>query len=417
MRMNAQVRYHNGPHDETVTRPSSHAQAVPQIRLFVPRRAPIPLQGIALLLGVIGLAGVVLAVMIVDTSIAVIRNQTDLVVRQNVVDIALNAFKPLPGVVILMGAIISLAVAAIVLGSRRSQWWVIGVGVAAVTAFDFMLVVPLFTGLGPAPFRPAYSTPAPALSMNQFVKNGAVGRPVRGQPVRPVTIDRVLAAQSATYVQYHIPDIARDGQPTPLIVDDRGRSYNVNVGPNIVTTPREFARQLMPWHTAVQEVAVFPPLQAGVRQVTLYFQDNRPRVVQTVRVLLNRSLPPIHAQTRVVQLSGITLTIGLIPGAAVTRLTFSAIIQHPTIPARNVTHVVPSGPFATTQGHPLFPLNWDATCQPGAAGTVHCETWATFSSSPSGTRLIVAAPGLTLYDQYDMRRTISAPYRVSFVAP
>ncbi len=71
------------------------------------RRASLLLQGMALVLAALGVGGIVLAAMILQASIAVIRNSMEVVVAQNVVDETLNVIKPLPAVVLFAGAIAS----------------------------------------------------------------------------------------------------------------------------------------------------------------------------------------------------------------------------------------------------------------------------------------------------------------------
>lgn len=99
------------------------------------------------------------------------------------------------------------------------------------------------------------------------------------------------------------------------------------------------------------------------------------------------------------------------------RLSISTVVQQAVAPRGGIAHLVPAGPFLPAHGRVLTPLNWDATCQSASRGPQRCEAWAIFARLPSGTRLVAAAHGLTLYDQRDRPKGVAAPYRVSFVVP
>lgn len=372
------------------------------------------------LLAIIGAVGIALAIILLETSVAVIIGHTDiLLVRPNdPLGLVLNVAKPLPGLIILSAGVGSLWVAISGLRGQlsRSDGRTIA-AMALMIALDAALALPLFTILSPSAPRPAYGEPTPALDPARFVAGGITGRRAPDQPSRPVTVDRVLVDGTATYVQYHIVDVPHDGQPTPGLTDDRGGRYAVAVAPQVVMTPEEFARQMMPWRAPVRELASFPPLRAGVRSVTLRFVDRLSRPVQAVRILLSRPVNRWPMTTRTAGTSEVAMAVGLTWGVATVRLDLHATVDRRSVPAGGLSRMLPNGPLATVRGHPIETLNSDTACRAAPRGDATCDLWATFASPPPMTRIVVAIPGVILYDEGGEGHPIPCPTRLIFAAP
>jgi hypothetical protein len=248
------------------------------------------LLGLILPLVVVGLFELVLGASVLQTAIAVIRRFTDYgygsSTGSHFLDEALGFLMPLPAFVLLGSAVVSFWVPALAVLRHRSAPRLIGVGIGSAVLLDVLVLVPLVTVCAPHAPRPVNSPPTPAIGPAQIALFGVVGRPLPGQSTRPVTVDRVLSDASVTYLQYHIADVLHDGQPLPVLVDDRGHRYAANVWPQVVMTRADFISQLMPWRSSVPELGVFPPLHSGLHELTILFVDRLARVVQTVRVRL-----------------------------------------------------------------------------------------------------------------------------------
>jgi hypothetical protein len=182
-----------------------------------------------------------------------------------------------PGMTMLIGAVVSVGAASIVWRGRRQRWRYVGAGLALVATFDIAIMVPILTAvsmlIGPSSLS---LRPLTTVHRNLYV---AASRPGPGAPTQPVTVERVLTDDTATYVEYRIPDEPRDGQPQPVLFDDHGRRYDVSMVPSVTLTFGEFLNQLMPWHAPVRERAIFPPVPSGVHFATLRFMDARLGVV------------------------------------------------------------------------------------------------------------------------------------------
>jgi hypothetical protein len=231
----------------------------------------------------------------------------------------------------------------------------------------------------------------------------AASHPGPGAPTRPVTVERVLTDDAATYVEYRIPDEPRDGQPQPVLFDDHGRRYAVNEGPYVYLTFREFLNQLMPWRAPVRERAIFPPVPSGAHFATVRFLDaGFGTVVATVHIPLSprgevRSSPVILAKAH-----GILLKITVARGMFQGRLDVTAEVARGLAPRRGLSYLAIEGPFIDAHSQPVTRLQFDSACQATATpnGRRHCEMWLTFKLPRPGARLKLAIYNVVLYDQY-----------------
>lgn len=213
---------------------------------------------VGVLLFVAGISGIILSVEIFVESYYVITRSTDAVMLSGSMDRIVTAIKPLPGLAILMLSLVSIITPLLRLHSRKHT-----TAMFCVFVFDLLLAVPLATILGPSSLRSAIPQRLPSLDATYFARDGIVGRPLAGQPTAPATVDYVFADGTGTYVQYHINNLPRDGQPFPIVIDDRGQSYEPVVQPEVVTTPHEFMKQLMPWRTPV--AATMPSTSSSLK--------------------------------------------------------------------------------------------------------------------------------------------------------
>src|SRR5947209_9316178 len=195
------------------------------------------LLGLILPLVVVGLFEVVLGASVLQTAIAVIRGFTDYgygsSTGSHFLDEALGFLMPLPAFVLLGSTVVSFWVAALAVLRHGSVPRLVGVGIGSALLLDVLVIVPLVTICAPHTPRPVNSPPTPAIGPAQLALFGVVGRPLPGQSTRPVTVDRILGDDSVTYLQYHIADVPHDGQPLPVLFDDRGHRYAANVWPQV----------------------------------------------------------------------------------------------------------------------------------------------------------------------------------------
>src|SRR3989440_1935521 len=230
----------------------------------------------------------------------------------------------LPALVRLGSAVVSCWVAALAVLRHQSAPCLVGVAIGSAVLLDVLLLVPLVTICAPHTPRPVNSPPTPAIGPAQLALFGVVGRPLPGQSTRPVTVDRILGDDSVTYLQYHIADVPHDGQPLPVLFDDRGHRYEANDWPQVIMTRSDFISQMMPWRAPVPELGVFPPLHPGLHALMIQFVDRLSHVVQTVRV---RLVHPARLRTgamQTVRVHGVTLSVTLTRGVTLARETIVA---------------------------------------------------------------------------------------------
>jgi hypothetical protein len=395
-----------------------------------PRQAaPLPLQAAAALLVLTGTAESALAVHGLGTALAATMHVTAMpvitrprhmqspVVRAiaGLVDFLL----PLaPGMTLLIGAVVSVGAANVVWRGRRQRWRYVGAGLAFVAAFNIAIILPILTTvsmlIGPSSLS---LRPLTTVHRNLYV---AASRPGPGAPTRPVTVERVLTDDTATYVEYRIPDEPRDGQPQPVLFDDHGRRYDVNMLPFVSLTFREFLNQLMPWRAPVRERAIFPPLPSGAHFATVRFIDARlGTVVETVPMRLSprragRALPIIRARAH-----GMLLTVTVARGLFQGRLDVTAEVARGLTPRSGLHHLTFNGRFVDAHAQPVTPLQFDSACQATAVpiGSTHCQMWLTFKLPRPGTRLKLSIYSVALYDQSDHSYPITLSAHSWFVVP
>jgi len=392
------------------------------------RRPPLPLQALALILGAIGACGFVLAISLLGTVGGRLW-----AVAHNAASSSDSATDLVGGLVILTGALASIVVAFIILtGQRTRREWL--VGLAAVAVYDAIVAIPL---LGVLPG--AGSPPVPVPGAARLTALGLAGRPAAGQPAGPVVVDQVYADRTITYVRYHIPNAARDGEPFPALTDDRGRRYDFNF---IDCDPCNGSfggkqriggmRQALPWRVAEQGLARFSALRSDSRAAVVSFsqwKDGTP--IETVRVPLDlrgwrRATGGTHPFI-VTQGRGIRVNLT----RAVRGLTFSTIDY--TIDATRA--VVPNGGSmynvnATLTGardQPISPIPWSAGgdafgsgCRVVAGGGGHCgPTWL-LPPIPKGARLTLTVRSVMIYP-HDYggpgAYMLNGPWRIRFVMP
>jgi hypothetical protein len=379
-----------------------------------PRQAaPLPLQVVAVVLALTGIAELALAIHGLGAALAATMHVTDIPVitlpRHMQSPVArtlaglLDFLLPIaPGMTLLIGAVVSMGAACIVWRGRRQRWRYVGAGLALVAAFNIAIMLPLLTTvsmrIGPSDLT------LPPLPRAQRPLSVAASRPGPGAPTRPVTVERVLTDETATYVEYRIPDEPRDGQPEPVLVDDHGRRYAVNELPFVSFTFREFLNQLMPWRAPVREQAIFPPLPSGAHFATVRFRDvGFGTVLETVHIPLSprgevRSSPVILAKAH-----GILLRVTVARGMFQGRLDVTAEVARGLAPRRGLSNLTFNGRFIDAHAQPVTPLQFDSTCQATAApnGHRHCKMWLTFKRPRPGARLKLEIHNVVLYDQYD----------------
>jgi len=320
-----------------------------------------------------------------------------------------------PEAAIVICSVVSLWAAYTVLRyHRRYHWRRTGVGVVGALAIDVAFLYALsYTFTPPAP---RWSDTGAQLVPNAaaLAAAGLVGRPARGQPTRPATVDGVYADTTATYVRYAVPDAPHDGQPNPTLYDDRGRSYGFGEGGSSVTP----IKQLMPWRPPIVGFANFPPLRPDAHAAVLRFSEQG-RVMETVRVPLNlgalRRAARVSDPAVVVAVHGITLTLTTVTrGIGVSRIV-THLDEEPRVgPVTSVGDVLLDAhgrriPFADARGSGGVPLGGHFT---------FTSTYG-FVTPPSGARLVLVIPGM----QYDNTpvgtagAVIHGPWRLPFTMP
>jgi hypothetical protein len=315
---------------------------------------------------------------------------------------------------------VSFWVAALAVVRHRSAPRLVGVGIGSAVLLDVLVLAPLVTICAPHTPRPVYGPPTPAIGPAQIALFGVAGRPLPGQSTRPVTIDRILGDDVVTYLQYHIADVPHDGQPLPVLFDDRGQRYAANVWPQVIMTRADFISQLMPWRAPVPELGVFPPLHPGLHALTIQFVDRLSRVVQTVRVRLVHPARLWPGATQTVRVHGVRLSVTLTRGVTLARQTIMAEVPPALVPRGGLSHLVAAGVLTDRHGHVLDTniVAGDATCRSGPRGGAHCETWLTFTPPPArGTHVIWLVGHLVFYGPRDMRIRAPGPLRVQMVMP
>lgn len=374
----------------------------------------------ATFLGIIGVGGVVVGGFVLQAGIYAATHNTDAVTfRDNdVIAVALHDFMSIPGIAMLIVACLSLLGTYLLL-TARYRWRLarplVSCIVGSVVALDVALLGSSGTLLWPGPLTPMLTTPAPPLVASHYARYGTIGSPAPGTLTQPARVYRLFADGAATYLQYDIGDVAHDGQPTPVLIDDRGTVYTAHIVPEVYTTPQGFVRLLLPWHPAVSELAEFAPLPSGVRGVTVQFHDNDMRLIQTAHLKLNHPVARPVSVSKAVKVgnSNISMAVALITGVDVMRLQFNITVKAAALPASTIVHVVPLGPFAKVRGQTLVPLDWDSTCYPRKHWPISCITWAIFPRFPPHSRLIISAPGFRVYGDSGRQSVTSAAYKVS----
>jgi len=391
------------------------------------RGAPIPLRMVGVVIGAAGLSALLLTLAFVQTIAAATFHRT------GVLDIHIpNPTRPgfggglmvllanltpiiVPGLI----AVASLWVAVVTMrGRRRRRWWRVGVGAAVVAILDgalFLLVAATF------PHGTTRTDALPALVPNAhaLVAVGLTGQPAPGQPRRPVTVDRVLADTTATYVQYDIPDVPHDGRPLVALFDDRDRAYTSGADSNSYRP----IDQLMPWRPPEAHLAQFAPLRPDARAAVLRFLVDG-QVVETVRTPMNLAALRLAGQ---VDYPNVTATSRAI-AVAVTAVTRGVVVSH-------LTYTVTPPPALARLGQ-LFEFADVALTDPQGQrlDTVGVETWGTgrwcvprrctwttagypFVSARPGTRLTLTLATLEIDKPQAPTRLVSGIWRLSFVMP
>ena len=415
------------------------------------RGAPLLLQLMAVLLNLAGAADAVIGVDALLTAGASLFRHTDSLVVNfeltrgvasglfgaskvtGIVSVVMDLLLVLtPGLVILAGAGLSLWLAGtVLLGASRLPLRRLGRNALAAVLFDGVLALALLATV-PRSTPPPAAIPAAA----QFKADGLVFRPAPGQPAAPVTIDRVYADRTATYVQYHIPNAVRDGEPYPALFDDRGRSYDSagcdpcngyasrgQRGPTGI-------QQMMPWRAAQPGTAIFAPLRADARAAVLQFGDYAYTPVrETVRVPID--LRPWRRHTGgahpfiVVADKGIRVNLTrVVRGVSSSTIDFT-VDATPAIAPRGAYLGAVYADLLDAHGQPIALAGHVASpygdgCRYVDRGGGHCgpEWW--LPSLPRGARLTLIVQNVVVYPHgwaAQNGRTITGPWRIPFVMP
>ncbi len=393
------------------------------------RRAPLPLQSLALLLGAVGLAALGIAVVILQTLVgrAILGTQRGPITPDFGIEI-------LTGLTILVSAVMSLFAAASLFFGWRAHPRRIGAVLAGVVFYDIVLAVPLL-GLGPQPPLPPVAVPGAA----RFAAYGLVGRPAPGQENSPVVVDRVYTDRTVTYVQYHIPNAARDSELFPALTDDQGRLYPFNFidcDPcNGSQSTRHIGgmRQIMPWRTTEQGLARFTELHSDSRVAVLHFgvgKDDAP--IETVRVPLDlrgwrRATGGMHPFI-VVQRHGVRVNLTrVVRGVTTSAIDYTIDANKATAPPGSAMYGVQAD-LSDARGHIIEQIPWsiggDAfgdSCISPSTGGAHCGPAWLLPYIARGTHLVLTVHTVAIYPRTygvaPIKHTINGPWRIHFVMP
>lgn len=393
------------------------------------RLAPFTLHVAAIVLTLVGVAELALAMNTLGTALAAVVHVTALPTISlprhmqspltRLLAGLMDALLPIaPGLTLLIGAVVSLSMVALIWRGQRVSRRYAGAGIALVTAFNGViwlnLVATISTRIGPPPLTTRLVSSAPG-SLNV-----ASSRPSPSAPIRPVMVDRVLTDDTATYVEYRILDEPRDGQPQPVLFDDHGRRYDVNIVPFVDLTFREFLNQLMPWHAPVREQAVFPPLPSGTRFVTLRFIDmSLGQLIETVHVPLSLRGTTTSSPVLLATLHGIRLRITATAGLRQGRLSVVAAVSPGLVPRGGLSQLTFNGRFITANARPVTLLQFDSACQAPTktSDRTPCTMWLTFKLPRPATRLKLEIHNVVLYDKYDHQYPIVWSAQSWFAVP
>ncbi len=391
------------------------------------RGAPVPLRVVGVVVGLAGLSALLLTLSFVQTIAAATFHRT------GVLDIHL----PSPtqpgfggGVMVLLSNLTPIIVPGLIAaaslwvsivtvrGHRRRRWHRVGVGATIVALLDsalFLLVAATF------PHGTTRTDALPALVPNgrALVVAGLTGQPAPGQPRRPVTVDRVLADTTATYVQYDIPDVPHDGRPLVALFDDRDRAYTSGAD----SSSYRPIDQLMPWRPPEAHLAQFAPLHPDARAAVLRFSVDG-QVIETVRVPMN--LGALRLASRVIH-PNVTTTSRAVT-VAVTAVTRGVVVSH-------LTYTITPPPALARLGQ-LFEFADVALTDPQGRrlDTVGVGTWGTgrwcvsqrciwtttgypFVSARPGTHLTLTLATLEIDKPQAQTRLVPGMWRLSFVMP
>jgi hypothetical protein len=392
------------------------------------RGAPLLLQILALILGVVGACGFVIAVSVLLT-----------VAGRSIFSVQSGMYNPdfwletVAGLTILTGAIVSVVGAAAILLRWRAHPRRIGIGFVTVLLYDAIVAVPLL-GVLPQPSPPPVSVSKAA----RLAAYGLVGRPGPTQPVNPVVVDRVYADRTITYVQYHIPNAARDSELVPALTDDRGRRYDFNFidcDPcNGSSTSRHIGglRQILPWRVSEQGLARFAALRSDSRAAVLHFsawKDGPP--IETVRVPLNlrgwgRATGGTHPFI-VTQGRGIRVNLTrVVRGLTSSTIDYTIDATRAIVPPGGAMYNVKAD-FTDAGVQPIGQISWSVAgdvfgdgCRVVAQGGAHCGPAWLLPPIPKGTRLTLTVRSVIIYPHNyggPGAYTLSGPWHIQFVMP
>ena len=392
------------------------------------RGAPLPLQVLALILGMVGVSGLIIAFAVLQTA----AGRTAFSFRSGMYnpDFWLEVVASLT---ILTGAVVSLVGAAAVLLGWRAHPRRIGAGLAAVVLYDALVSVPLLGVLPQAP-PPPVAVPGAA----RLTALGLTSRPAAGQPAGPIVVDQVYADRTVTYVRYHIPNAARDSELVPALTDDRGRRYDFNFidcDPcNGSSTSRHIGgmRQILPWRVAEQGLARFSALRSDTRAAVLHFSawiDGPP--LETVRVPLDprgwaRATGGTHPFI-VTQGRGIRVNLTrVVRGLTSSTIDYTIDAARTVVPPGGAMYGV-NATLTDARGQAIRPLPWslggDAFgdgCRVVARGGAHCGPVWLLPPIPQGARLTLTVHSVVIYPHNyggSGGYTLNGPWRIRFVMP
>ncbi len=393
------------------------------------RRAPLPLRAVALLVGAAGLAALALTLEVIQTALAASAHQARLLILalptpgqpRFVPSLEVLLINVLPIVAPGLIGVASLWLAVVVLrGHRRRRWRRIGAGAATLATLDGGLLLLVAATI---PHGAASTDALPALVPNAqaLVAASLTGRPAPGQPGQPVAVDRVLVDTTATYVQYHIPDMPHEGRPTVALFDDAGHSYQGGSG----SSGYRPIDQLLPWRPPEQHLDQFAPLRPEAHAAVLRFSLDG-RVVETVRVPLALGALRLAGRTRhpgvTTSARGFRATlVEVTRGVAVSHLTYTF---DPRPGLVRVGQGVSSEEVAVTDTHgqrldQQVIGTWTTACVPWTRPR-SC-TWTTtglpFASAPSGAHLTLTMTTLDINGPRGQDRLVHGVWRLPFVMP
>jgi len=410
------------------------------------RGAPLPLQVLALLLVSGGLTGVLLGGDALLTAIIALVRHTDTLMVDygsahtlantimtggtgwwlgNIL-VAVNLLGP--GVGLLSAAGLSLWLGMVVLcGMTRVPWRRAGMVAGLVVLADLVLA---FALLGTVPH--AVPRPVAIPGRAALLAAGLRFQPAPGQPSGPIVVDSVFADRTATYVQFHVPDAARDGEPAPSLIDDQGRSYDIaDCTPCNVSAqsghpqPGRIIQQLMPWRTAWQGLAQFAPLRSDAREAVVQFGgDNNSPARETVHVPVN--LAPWRRLTGgahpfiVVSAHGVRVNLTRVLRGLTSTMIDYTVDATPAVVPRGWFIATFNADLADAHGQPIETVS-SSPCLSVNHGGAHCGPESATAALPRGTRLTLTVRSFVVYSQQSWpvqrHRAVVGPWRIQFVMP